>query len=92
MTFRHAVLTAALWAVFSCPAQAHSWYPLECCSERDCAPLDARKVTETEAGYLLDTGEFIERKKARFSPDEDFHICRFPSGGVICFFVPNRGF
>lgn len=87
----HTLRIALAALLLTTPAWAHGWYPRECCSDRDCAPLNASHVKESGLGYLLDTGEFIERKKAKFSPDEDFHICRFPSGGLICFFVPNRG-
>lgn len=73
-------------------AFGHDWYPASCCSDRDCGPLSRDLVTETPAGYTLSTGEFIDRKRVKFSPDGEFHICRFgETQQIICFFVPNNG-
>lgn len=73
-------------------AHGHSWYPPECCSDRDCAPFPRNLVKETPEGYALATGEFVERRKAKFSPDGDFHLCRSETTQIIlCFFVPNNG-
>lgn len=73
-------------------AFGHSFYPAECCSDRDCAPYPRVLVKESPEGYTLATGEFIERKRARFSPDGDFHLCRLESTqAILCFFVPNNG-
>ncbi len=29
------------------PAAAHDWYPMECCHEQDCAPVDRTEVVPT---------------------------------------------
>jgi hypothetical protein len=29
------------------PAVAHDWYPLECCHEMDCAPVDRTEIVPT---------------------------------------------
>ena len=89
-----AILAGLLLFVFSFlgSAHSHSFYPVECCSDRDCAPYPSSLVTETPAGYALETGEFIERKRVRFSPDGGFHLCRHEATRLIlCFFVPNNG-
>lgn len=79
----------------ACPAAApaHSWYPIECCADRDCEPLDAGIVEEGPAGFVLTrTGEFVARAAARPSRDEHFHLCRSrTSGALLCLFVPSRG-
>jgi hypothetical protein len=31
------------------PAAAHDWYPLECCHEMDCAPVDHAEIVPTPA-------------------------------------------
>ena len=78
-------------------AQAHDalagWsYPYECCCGRDCAEYPARWVEERADGFLLrSTGWFVPRAEARRSRDEFFHLCRPPTGGRGCFFVPDRG-
>lgn len=89
-----AILAALLFFVFAFfgDAHGHSFYPAECCSDRDCAPYPSNLVKEMPAGYALATGEFIERKRVRFSPDGAFHLCRHEATQLIlCFFVPNNG-
>lgn len=87
-----ALVTGLLLAGLSC-CKAHSWYPADCCSDRDCAPIPSSDVDETAEGFVIkSTGEFIERSKAKMAPDDQFHICRYPSSKIIiCFFQPNRG-
>jgi hypothetical protein len=33
--------------VAATPAAAHDWYPMECCHEMDCAPVDHAEVVPT---------------------------------------------
>ena len=81
-----AVLTASM-------AHAHSWYPAECCSERDCAPLPENQTPKPLDGgaWLLSTGEIVPREKARWSPDGLYHLCRLPGGTIVCIFIPPQG-
>lgn len=74
------------------PAFGHSFYPKECCSGTDCAPLDARRVQITPAGYVIDGRETIPHGKALWSPDEHFHGCFPPAmqGKVGCFWAPQQ--
>lgn len=37
---RRLALAAVLALSLSLPADSHSWYPMECCHESDCAPAD----------------------------------------------------
>jgi hypothetical protein len=41
-------LLAVLLAVTS-PAAAHDWYPMECCSGLDCAPVDKVEILQAPA-------------------------------------------
>jgi hypothetical protein len=92
-------IPAALYAMFICailgwstPGQAHSWYPHECCSDRDCSAVEPTTIKETAEGFhVLPRGDFVERGKERQSPDGAYHVCRYPSGKLICLFVPSRG-
>ncbi len=34
-------------------AWPHEWYPIRCCSLRDCAPIDQTSVQITPEGYLV---------------------------------------
>lgn len=86
-----AILTCLLFMVVT-GAFAHSWYPIECCSDRDCAPVADDAIEETASGFLIKaTGEVVSFQKARVVPDGRYHVCRYPSGGLICFFRPLRG-
>jgi hypothetical protein len=88
---RPALSTLFLLASVS-PPSAHSWYPIECCSERDCHELDethGETVTETSSGWLLWDGRIVARQKARPSPDRKFHLCETRSRGILCFFAPQ---
>jgi hypothetical protein len=85
---------ACVLGVFGCAQRlkAHSWYPSECCSDRDCAPVLANTIREAPEGfYVLPQGDFVERGKEKYSPDGEYHVCRYPSGGLICLFVPAKG-
>lgn len=81
-------------------ANSHDWYPLECCSEKDCAPIPETDVEVTPQGYLIkSTGERIPYKAARTAPDGQYHVCRYtPSSPIIqpvarppCFWAPMTG-
>lgn len=78
-------------------AAAHSWYPWECCSDRDCFPVPASEVRTVAGGWQLADGTFIRWSEARPSPDNAFHICRREDGkGALirdpgkpaCFWAP----
>jgi hypothetical protein len=73
------------------PSLAHEWYPVSCCSDRDCHPLveaNGETVTESADGWRLWDGRIIARNRARPSPDRQFHLCETPAKTIICFFAP----
>lgn len=70
------------------PVRAHSWYPHECCSDRDCAPVPASRVDLVAGGYLIDGLHFVFERAVRVSPDGKFHACIIGST-LICFFAPK---
>jgi hypothetical protein len=86
--------TAALAAFGACgspAALAHDWYPVSCCSEKDCRPLAeamGESVLESLAGWVLWDGRVITRDAAKVSPDGKFHLCENPSKQILCFFAP----
>ncbi|MFC5423951.1 hypothetical protein ACFPOB_31015 [Bosea eneae] len=100
-----AVLAIALFCLAHfAPARAHSFYPWECCHDRDCWPMgvdaDAREPepVETAAGWRLHDGIVIPFAETRPSPDGRFHVCRgggrlegpviAPSGRKPCLWAP----
>lgn len=76
-------------------ANAHSWYPKECCSNRDCQPAaglysDARGDTIVRVGRQ----QFLVPPdlRRRPSPDGRIHVCiQYDEFGLqypVCLFVP----
>lgn len=101
----------ALLALAACvagqPVYAHDWYPYECCSGRDCAPISAETVTASRHGFLITVAPgghpmWPASKpaplnvdagygKAKTSPDGKFHLCIDGEGRVLCFFAVIGG-
>ncbi len=90
----HWSLAVALLIMCPTTSFAHSWYPIACCSDRDCHPLseaNGQTVEESPAGWKLWDGRIIARGAAKVSPDQQFHLCETPSKSIICFFAPPGG-
>ena len=105
---RHAALLAKLVSMSTCAvlfcgdqANAHDWYPKECCSDHDCMPAD-RVVASNRGGRVVTVGqqriEVPRGFRVRSSPDHQVHICfriiADPSEGVfaipLCLFLPPQ--
>ena len=87
-------LALALLTVASFSALAHDWYPISCCSDKDCHALvegNGETVTETVEGWKLWDGRIIARDIAKLSPDQRFHLCETPARRILCFFAPPGG-
>jgi hypothetical protein len=72
-------------------ALAHSFYPVECCSGYDCAPIDAKRVGFSAGGYMVDGLHFVAQKDVRQSLDGEFHACFPQPNNLRCFFAPPNG-
>jgi hypothetical protein len=79
--------------LFSAPVDAHEWYPWECCSGHDCAPVqqvDNRSldlVVTSKHGSVAVPASFPRRE----SKDNRMHVCMRPVDGqmtLICLFMP----
>jgi len=102
MTHLTVILIATL---ISSAAYGHSFYPVACCSDRDCWPmgtdLDAKEPDPrvVPGGYMTHDGIFVAEANTRPSKDGRFHICRnygmlsgkivSPAGQALCLFVPK---
>ncbi len=75
--------------VFVVAARAHSWYPPNCCSDRDCAPLEQSRVRQTVDGYFIDEVYFIPHAQVKIPFDGDYHGCFSSTGALVCFFAPK---
>lgn len=87
-------LAFSAWLIAPTVALAHDWYPLSCCSERDCHPLfeeSGETVTETPEGWQLWDGRRVERNLVKLSPDRRFHLCETSTKTILCFFAPVGG-
>jgi hypothetical protein len=102
-----AVLVFATFCFWQASALAHSFYPAECCSDRDCWPMgnapDAKEPEPqfTRVGWKLSDGSIIAFNQTRPSPDGRFHVCRHagslngsvirPHSRPVCLFTPQQG-
>src|ERR1700745_3772612 len=80
------------------PAMAHDWYPMECCNNKDCSPVDnvtqfipatggmAQLVVTSKHGTATVPAGFPVRE----SKDGRMHVCmrqnEFGSWDVMCLF------
>lgn len=94
-------LLMAFWASGPAPAGAHDWYPVACCSDQDCVPVDGEvDVSASAEGWVIHaTGEVIayDDRRIRTTPADvgaSYHRCSMggkPQGRTICLFVPGMG-
>jgi hypothetical protein len=79
------------------PAAAHDWYPLECCHEMDCAPVDRAEIVPTPttadapgaasgpSAMVVTTKHGTVLVPANFprreSKDHRMHACMLPGAG-----------
>jgi len=84
----------ASFLLSAAPAFAHDWYPVECCTQHDCAPAET-VVGRDDGSYLLTAqGMSIVIPAGyphwRSSPDGRIHVClrKLPSGSasLVCAF------
>ena len=77
------------------PSAAHDWYPPECCSGQDCAPVTAVSFVASspnELPVMVVTTEYGTKPVPRTltpreSPDGRMHACIY-QGNLICLFLP----
>lgn len=88
-----AAAAAGGWLALAVKVRAHEWYPVECCSGHDCAPIPAEQVRLTPQGWIWrnDHGAQLfsfDSDRLRASPDAQFHGCELPlSKEKRCLFV-----
>jgi hypothetical protein len=87
--------TVLLFLTMVAPASAHEWYPIECCSGYDCAPVEQTKISDVAELIVTSkhgTGVVPETMPRRESKDHRMHVCMRPSSDgrmrVICVFLP----
>jgi hypothetical protein len=81
--------------VVATPAAAHEWYPRECCSGLDCAPVQRVELMDN-AAFLVTSTHGTTVVPATFpkreSRDNRMHVCMRPGEAgrmkPICVFLP----
>ncbi len=88
-------LAGLLVLMIPAPAGAHDWYPIECCSGIDCAPVDQAERREGDTLIVTSkhgTGIVPSSLTRRESKDNKMHVCMRRSWDgqmrVICVFLP----
>ena len=64
----------------------HSWYPLNCCSDKDCKPIPCDSIVETTKGYTYYGMEFLQ-SQVKPSLDGLCHACYTELMHPLCLFV-----
>ena len=98
----YTVVSLFVCAALFCPLRtaAHDWYPMECCSDRDCVQGDQLVIDDRGDRIVLVGARRIWVSKyltPRPSPDTRVHICFREVNGeldgslfpmTICLFIP----
>ena len=72
----------------------HSWYPNECCADKDCHPVPCDEISEGENGAMHWKNLIFEGSQIRTSPDSECHVCHLSEEGrpviPICIFTQKK--
>jgi hypothetical protein len=72
-------------------ADAHSWYPRECCSDQHCFPVPCNELHNSMSGVEWHHRVFGGRQ-IKPSQDQACHVCVIVDGLIpdqpICVFIP----
>ena len=72
----------------------HSWYPNECCADKDCHPVPCDEISEAENGAMHWKNLIFEGSQIRTSPDSECHVCHLLEEGrpviPICIFTQKK--
>ena len=89
------MLAAAVMLLFNGAATAHSWYPEECCHDKDCHPVACEEIEKISDGWqwrdkATKQRHWFSHDRLHASHDDACHVCvsplTTPSG--ICLYVP----
>jgi hypothetical protein len=81
-------------------AYPHEWYPPNCCSGYDCAPIEMSDVQLTPEGFVIPGNPEVvpySSPKVKRTPPEGanlYHLCTRAGkrdGEVLCLYIPNWG-
>ena len=93
----HSMAVALLTIGAAGPLSAHSWYPKDCCSDRDCMPADAIGIDHHGDRFVMagDLRIWVPHGFAvRPSQDGRIHICFHVDDHKflmpLCLFLPAQ--
>jgi hypothetical protein len=76
------ITTLTMKAILGAVMLAHSWYPISCCSNKDCHPVPCEEVNWLQ--------QFNPKVTVLSSQDSECHACTTHAGRVpICLFKPE---
>ena len=76
---------------------AHSWYPQECCRDKDCRPVPCAELSYQDQDVVWRKHIYFSGRMIRESNDGNCHVC-VEKGGLnasiipylpLCVFVPK---
>lgn len=90
-----------IWVAMKSEAHSHEWYDQECCSDKDCAPVEEIKFgTDSDGNGIVSVRTkhgFVEGKlkniSIRPSKDDEYHACLilYHQAVIRCLYVPAGG-
>ena len=92
---KHLWVLAAAVMLLNGAATAHSWYPKECCHDKDCHPIPCEEIEKISDGWqwrdkATKQRHWFPHDRLHASQDHTCHVCvstlTTPSG--ICLYVP----
>lgn len=76
MVLACAVIVAA--CVVAREASSHSWYPMQCCHDKDCHPIDScEEIEDLPDGKVRWRGMIFDKDRVHPSQDAKCHVCIF---------------
>jgi hypothetical protein len=92
------ILGLLIWSATK--AEAHDWFPANCCSGFDCRVIKQSDVQTTVRGFVLPGNSEVvpySSPKIKQTPPEgdgDYAACTKggkPDGAIICLYIPTWG-
>lgn len=99
-----AIVLAVMFGIDTGPANAHDWYPVNCCSGNDCFQVIEEDIIQDLGNGVYKVGpveKLVSGSNVKVSQDGQWHICTpgwpigkplAPETYIRCLFVPPRGF
>jgi hypothetical protein len=85
-------LLTAMLVLFSSAADAHSWYPKDCCHDGDCHPVPCDELIETRNGIMWRGVVLFNDAQVKASHDQFCHVCAKKQTGTVLPYLPLCAF